>query len=103
MADNSRTLADQDGDYSDWLELSNASGEPVDLAGWYLTDEATEPAKWVFPKTVLLPNSYLVVLASEKNRSVAGSELHTNFKLSAHGEYLALVKPDRSVASEYKP
>jgi len=32
------------------------------------------------------------VFASDKNRAIAGSELHTNFKLTAGGEHLALIR-----------
>ena len=38
----------------------------------------------------------MLVFASGKNRSVAGSELHTNFNIAKAGEYLALVAPDGS-------
>ena len=42
--------------------------------------------------------------ASGKDRAVPGAELHTNFKLSTTGEYLALVEPDAAtVAFEYAP
>ena len=34
---------------------------------------------------------------------MAGEELHTNFRLSASGDYLALVRPDGTVASEFTP
>jgi S-methyl-5-thioribose-1-phosphate isomerase len=34
------------------------------------------------------------VFASDKDRRVAGEELHTSFELSADGEYLAIVAPD---------
>src|SRR5262249_39996624 len=48
--------------------------------------------------------NYLVVFASNKNRRTPGAPLHTNFKLDAAGEYLALVQPDGvTVASEYAP
>ncbi len=104
MAVNSATLADGDGAYSDWIEVHNPEGLPIDLTGWYLTDSATNLTKWQFPATVLPAGGYLIVFASNKNRAVAGAELHTNFALSAGGEYLALVRPDGvSVASEYAP
>src|SRR5436190_13605553 len=93
MASNSHGLRDQDGDYSDWIELHNAGTNTVNLAGWFLTDDENDLAKWAFPATNLLANGYLVVFASGKNRAVAGAELHANFSLSAAGEYLALVKP----------
>src|SRR3989440_10434674 len=104
MASNSRTLADQDGDYSDWIELHNETAAPVNLGGWSLTDDAADLMKWRFPATNLFANGYLVLFASGKNRAVAGSQLHTSFSLSANGEYLALVKPDgATIASEYAP
>ena len=46
----------------------------------------------------------MLVYASGRDRSTPGKPLHTNFKLSAEGEYLALVKPDGvTVASELAP
>jgi len=95
-------LVDQDGDSSDWIEIHNLMDTPVSLDGWYLTDKDDEPAKWQFPDVVI--EDYLVVFASGKNRSDPEDELHTNFLLSADGEYLALVRPDgQTVASEYAP
>ena len=38
MADNTRTLQDKDGEYSDWIEIYNGGTSAADLAGWYLTD-----------------------------------------------------------------
>ncbi len=96
-------LRDDDGDSSDWIELHNPTAQPFDLGGWYLTDDAGKPARWQFPSpTVLAPNGYLLVFASDKNRT--SGELHTNFKLAAAGGYLALVLPDgRTVAFDYGP
>src|SRR5258706_1968199 len=104
MASNSRTLADQDGEYSDWIEIHNETAATVNLDGWFLTDDQANLTKWRFPATNLFANGYLVVFASGKDRAVAGSQLHTSFNLSAGGEYLALVKPDGvSIASEFTP
>lgn len=61
-------LADEDGDYEDWIELHNPSAVAVDLAGHGLSDRADAPFKWVFPEVVLPPGGYLLVRASEKNR-----------------------------------
>src|SRR5437660_12335514 len=83
MADNTRTLADEDGSYEDWIEIYNAGSKSVNLGGWYLTDNANELTKWRFPGTNLNASSFLVVFASEKHRDVPGAPLHTNFKLSA--------------------
>ena len=104
MAINTTTLADEDGDYSDWIELYNSSTNSVNLGGWYLTDRATNLTHWKFPSTNLGPSSFMVVFASNKNRRVAGAPLHTNFKLAGSGEYLALVMPDGvTKATEFAP
>ena len=91
-----RQLTDADGDASDWLELWNPTGEPVDLSGWFLSDNPTETDKWAFPDGVTLPaGSYMVVFASAKNRAVAGAELHTSFTIDrAAGGTVMLARQD---------
>jgi len=94
LASNTNGITDEDGDDSDWIELSNVSGSPVNLAGWHLSDAAQSLDKWAFPSVTLNPGAELVVFASGKDRALSGAELHTNFKLSSSGELLALVRPD---------
>ena len=104
MAANARSLADSDGDFSDWIELHNPDATAVNLAGWYLTDDAGDKNRWQFPDITLPAGGYLVVFASDKNRRDPAGQLHTNFLLDASGEYLGLVMPDgRTVASEFAP
>ncbi|HUR57186.1 MAG TPA: lamin tail domain-containing protein, partial [Opitutaceae bacterium] len=94
MAANKSVLADDDGAFSDWLEIHNPDATPVSLDGWYLTDSATAKRKWQFPDVTLAPGGYLVVFASNKNRRDPAKPLHTNFALSAEGEYLGLIRSD---------
>ena len=103
MADNKTTLADEDGAYPDWIELSNAGASPVNLSGWSLTDDPAHVVRWSFPATNLGGNGFLVVFASGKNRAVPGAPLHTDFSLKAGGDYLALLRPDTTTASEFTP
>jgi hypothetical protein len=103
MAINDQTLTDDDGDRSDWIEIYNASKYAVNLQGWYLTDDASDLTKWGFPDRTLPSKGYLVVFASGKDRPVLGAPMHTNFKLSGSGEYLALVSPERIPLSEFFP
>ncbi len=104
MASNLDTLLDEDNDSSDWIEIYNGSTAAVDLEGWHLTDDPRILDKWAFPAVSIDAASYLLVFASGKNRRVAGNELHTNFRISAGGEYLALVEPDGvTVAHQYAP
>lgn len=96
-------LLDEDGDDVDWLELYNMSSVPVDLSGWFLTDDPDDLTRWRLPsETVLDPGQYRVVLASGKDRTDPAGALHTDFKLDGSGEYLALVYPDgQTVAHAY--
>lgn len=103
MAVNSNNIVDEDGEHSDWLEIYNNTDADIDLDGWYLTDDATVLNKWKFPSNTLQKGSYLVVFASDKNRIDPAKNLHTNFKLSGSGEYLAIVEPDLSVSYAYSP
>jgi len=103
MASNTRTLNDEDGAQPDWIEIYNPSASAGNLEGWFLTDTATNLTKWRFPYRVLGANSYLVVFASDKNRTNLTGNLHTSFQLSAGGEYLALVDPNTNIVSEFAP
>lgn len=103
MASNETILTDEDGDTEDWIELHNTTAAPVSLNGWFLTDNSQNLAKWQIPDISLAADAYTVIFASNKNRRVPGSNLHTNFKLSADGEYLGLVQPDGTIESEYAP
>jgi len=104
VAQNAGPLADEDGDETDWIEIKNTGNTPNDLAGFYLTDDPTNLTKWQFPPTALNDDELLLIFASDKDRAVSGSELHTNFKLSSGGEYLALVEPDGvTIHDEFGP
>jgi hypothetical protein len=93
MAINNKTLQDEDSTYSDWIEIFNGDSLPVNLNGWCLSDDAANFSKWPFPAITIDPNEYIVVFASGKNRTSAKDKLHTNFRLSGSGEFLALSNP----------
>lgn len=98
MADNAATMPDEFGEYDDWVELYNNAETPTDLSGWHLTDDANNLTKWTFPEGLVIPpNGYMIVWADED-----GSQgvYHANFKLSASGEMLYLVRPDLTIADE---
>ncbi len=104
MASNSQTLTDEDGNSEDWIELLNRGNSPVDLGGWFLTDDAANLRKWMLPPFSLGPGQRRLVFASNKDRRDPAKQLHTNFRLTASGEYLALVHPDGlTVEQAYSP
>lgn len=104
MAANDSAVADNDGAFSDWIEIYNPDGAPVTLDGWHLTDNAARKTKWTFPAVTVPARGYVVVYASGKDRRDPARPLHTNFSLDADGEYLALVRPDGNTPSfEFTP
>jgi hypothetical protein len=68
MSSNELTIMDDDGDYSDWIELFNAGSESIQLEGWGLSDNITSPFKWVFPEYIIEPGEHLLIWASGKDR-----------------------------------
>ncbi|MFV2067913.1 MAG: lamin tail domain-containing protein, partial [Pirellulales bacterium] len=64
MASNGSTLSDAQGTFPDWIEVHNPSDAVVDLDGWSLTDNTTDPRKWSFPNIALEAGGYLTLFAS---------------------------------------
>ncbi len=104
MAINSHGIQDEDKEYSDWIEIENTGTTSISLKGLYLTDNPQNLTKWKFPDIKLDAGKFLIVFASEKNRSDPAKTLHTNFKLSGSGEFLALVSTDgKTLVNAYTP
>ena len=100
MSNNRQRLADEDGDFSDWLELYNSSSEPILLGDIALSDDANDLGKWTFPNISIQPDAHLLVFASGKNRSLETSPLHTNFKISADGETILLTRGSTQIIDQ---
>ena len=94
VADNDGSYLDSDDEASDWIELSNAGASAVSTDGLYLTDNASDLTQWMLPDVTIPAGGYLVIFASGKDRKDPQGDLHTNFSLSARGEYLALIDTD---------
>ncbi|NLI53385.1 MAG: hypothetical protein GX417_03575 [Clostridiales bacterium] len=92
-------LKQPDGEYYDWIEIHNTTGSPIALAGYALSNNAKNPAKWTFPDITLDAGEYLTVLASGKNVSDAQKKnnLETNFGLSVDGDVVFLFSPDGTI------
>ena len=64
---NNNTLQDNDGDYSDWIELYNQSPDTINLFGYSISDDKDELDKYILPDINITPFSYLVLFASDKD------------------------------------
>lgn len=72
--------------FSGWVELHNYGNSPVDISGYYLSDDALTTAKWQIPAgTILGANAYLIIWCDKKDTGY-----HTNFSLDSDGEDLVL-------------
>ena len=88
MAQNTSTVTDPHGDYSDWLELYNNSSSTLSLDYLYASDDPTNLLKWQFPLGLTIaPNSYLIVWADQ---DLTQDGIHADFKFSAAGESCVL-------------
>jgi spore coat protein CotH len=98
MAINDETVADEAGEYDDWVELYNFTDASVDISGWHLSDNPWNLSKWTFPEgTTIEADGYLIVWADEDS-SEGG--LHTNFKLSGSGESVFLTTIDGAIVDD---
>ncbi len=97
MASNTKTIVDPlTSQFEDWFELYNAFSQPIDLSGYFITNEKDNHDKWQIPNgTIIAPYSFLLCWADNAvtNNITTGNALHTSFKLSKSGDYLALYTP----------
>ena len=96
LASNNSLLADDFGEYEDWIEIYNLGTAGVDIAGYTLTDDLDEPDKWRIKTnnsniTTIPAGGYLLIWADEDTLQ---GILHAGFKLSADGEDIGLFEPD---------
>ncbi|MFH1213729.1 MAG: CotH kinase family protein, partial [Candidatus Neomarinimicrobiota bacterium] len=88
LASNSTTNTDEFGEYDDWMEIYCDSGS-IDLAGFFLTDNFSQPDKWAFPDTVISAGPHLLIWADDQAEQGAW---HASFKLDKSGEFLAIFR-----------
>ena len=100
-ASNLNGLTDGDGDREDWFELYN-SGPTVNLSGWFLSDDPSNPQKWVIPNgQTIAAGAYRTIFCSGKDK-IDGAFLHTNFKINqTKGESVVLTQPNGTTADSY--
>jgi hypothetical protein len=78
LPEDRQTLADEDGEYSGWVELLNSGPNSVPLVGYGLSDDPSRPFRWTFPELTLAAGSRLVVFTSGKDRKLlAGPRTNT--------------------------
>jgi hypothetical protein len=97
MADNDSTIADENGEYNDWIEIYNGDENEMWLGNKFMTDDLGVPDKWAMPDMTLAPGGFVLVWADGKPEQ---GPLHANFKLSKNGESIGIYD---SEATDYFP
>lgn len=65
---NYSSIANEDGEFPDWIEILNTSTDTLNLLNYSLSDSPNNPAKWVFPAIKLAPGEFKTIFCSGKNR-----------------------------------
>lgn len=95
MADNESIIADEFGEYDDWIEIYNGSEIPIDVGGMYICDKQ-QNLKFKIPQsdpelTTIPWGGFLLLWAdNEPEQGV----LHLGFKLSSEADKIKLYMPN---------
>ena len=95
VSSNSYTIQDEDGEYSDYIELYNGYDYSINLDGYYLSDNEYKTKKWMFSDIEIKPHQYMLIYASSKDK-----KYHTNFKLNSEGETITLTDNNGNIISK---
>jgi hypothetical protein len=90
MASNGSVIRDpQFNNYADWIEIYNNGPTNVNIKDYYLSDDAGSPQRYKIPSDIIVPSGGFVLIW------VDGMDTgnHTNFSLSASGEFIGLYSP----------
>ncbi|CAN5162608.1 hypothetical protein BH09SUM1_BH09SUM1_32060 [soil metagenome] len=88
MASNRATIADENGEFDDWIELHNYGASTVDVSGMYLSDDVTSPTKYMIPAGHSIPGGGFLLIWADG--TPAQGDLHAPYKLDISGEHVAL-------------
>ena len=101
MASNATTICDSFGSYSDWIELYNSTDTDMDISGFGISDNLSQPMKYRFPDgTTIVAKGYLVVFCSG-NEGMQNGELHAPFGLRSYGEDVVIANRAGRIIDSY--
>lgn len=98
MNSNGSYLAQNGGEYYDWIEFKNNSKETINLSNYYITTNINNKTMYKLPDMELRPNEFYILMASGDENLSNSSYKHANFKISK-SESLYLIKDNNIVDS----
>ncbi|MBC8320285.1 MAG: CotH kinase family protein [Bacteroidetes bacterium] len=98
LTSNEASIADEHGDFDDWIEVYNAEDITVWLGDKYMTDNLTQPNKWQLPDAYIEPGAFQIIWADDEPDQ---GPFHATFKLSKDGEDIGLFDANMFAIDEY--
>ncbi len=95
------------GDNEDFIEFYNPGAADVDLGGYYLSDQPSNPDKFEIPAGTTVPaGGYLMVMCSAEGELITnlyvGGNLNTNFKINqCQGESIIFSDPSGAILEQF--
>ena len=91
-----------DFDSGDWIELCNRSDRSIDISGWYFSDSNANHKFILPPRTIIEPDSYLVLIENDSAFTARFPEVknyigETGFGLSGSGEFIKIVSDEGQI------
>lgn len=93
------------GEYEDWVEFYNPTNSPINIGGFWLSDNILDPMKYEIPATVSVPaNGYKIILISgvgNYDPTYLG-QTNTSFKVTqSNGEEIVFSDPIGNILESY--
>lgn len=82
MNSNYSYMAQNGGQYYDWIELKNNSNDTIRLSDYYISTTTNNAQMYQLPDIILEPDQYFILMASGDTSLSNKSYYHTNFKIS---------------------
>ncbi|MBO4836115.1 MAG: lamin tail domain-containing protein [Clostridia bacterium] len=92
MSANGSALPDDQGNFSDWVEIANLSDEDISLYEITLSDRS-DKAKFIFPDVILPAGERVLVFCDNTNQNQPDKTYHAKFKLSSTKDAVYMFNP----------
>ncbi|MAO46945.1 MAG: hypothetical protein CL823_07320 [Crocinitomicaceae bacterium] len=95
------------GDNEDFIEFYNAGAADVDLGGYFLSDQPSNPNKFEIPAGTNVPaGGHIMIICSGEGELITnlyvGGNLNTNFKINqCQGESIIFSDPSGAILEQY--
>jgi hypothetical protein len=89
---------------SDWIELQNRTGNPMNIGGWFLSDSGSDLLRYRIPVGTIIPAGGFVTFYESTNFGAASVDVNkvTPFALSDVGETVYLSSATNDQLTDYQ-